>query len=111
MVRVNLRQKKEDIKRQVRQQLSYFAASRERSLLRAEQIKQAEGKLALAEVKFRHGMADNFSIIETETELQNARIGLLSEEVDSALSVYRLAAITGHLLDGLFKPQAVGPHD
>lgn len=111
MVRVNLQQKKDDIKRQIRQQVSYIAAARERSAIRAAQIKQAEGKLALAEVKFRNGMADNFSIIETETELQNARIGLLTEEADYALSVYRLAAIAGHLFDGLLQAQSSVQHD
>jgi len=105
MLRVNLQQKKDDIKRQVRQQVLYIAAAKERSVLRLEQIKQAEGKLALAEVKFTHGMADNFSVIETETELQNARVGLLVDEIDHALGVYGLAAITGHLFDGLLQPR------
>ncbi len=111
MMRVNLQQKKDDIKRQTRLQVSYISASRERSALRIEQIKQAEGKLALAEVKFRNGMADNFSIIETEAELQNARIGLLTEEADYAISVYKLAAITGHLFDGALRSQSVVEHE
>ena len=105
MLRVNLQQKKDDIKHQVRQQVLYIAAAKERSIFRIEQIKQAEGKLALAEMKFTHGMADNFSIIETETELQNARIGLLTDKAEHAMSVYGLAAITGHLFDGLPQPR------
>lgn len=111
MSRVNLQQKKDDIKRQVRQQVLYSTAARERSALRVDQIKQAEGKLALAEVKFTHGMADNFSIIETEKELQNARVGLLVDEADYALSVYGLDALTGHLFEGLLQPQPAKQHD
>ena len=102
VARVNLQQKKDEVRRQARQQMSYIAACKERAGLREAQIKQAEGKLALAEVKFRNGMADNFTIIETQTELQNARVGLLNEEAEYALSIYRLAAISGHLLDGYF---------
>lgn len=105
VARVNLQQKKDEIRRQVRQQVSYISACKERAGLRSAQIKQAEGKLALAEVKFRNGMADNFTIIETQTELQNARVGLLNEEAEYALSIYRLAAISGHLLDGYFPLQ------
>jgi outer membrane protein TolC len=111
VARANLQQKKDEIRRQVRQQLSYISACKERAGLREAQIKQAEGKLALAEVKFRNGMADNFTIIETQTELQNARVGLLNEEAEYALSIYRLAAISGHLLDGYFPLQLTGQNE
>lgn len=111
VARMNLQQKKEEVRRQVRQQVSYIASCKERAELRAAQIKQAEGKLALAEVKFRNGMADNFTLIETQTELQNARVGLLNEEAEYALSIYRLAAISGHLLDGYFPLQVTGQNE
>jgi outer membrane protein TolC len=111
VARVNLQQKKDEIRRQVRQQLAYISACKERAGLREVQIKQAEGKLALAEVKFRNGMTDNFTIIETQSELQNARVGLLTEEAEYALSIYRLAAISGHLLDGYFPMQVTGKNE
>ena len=108
---VNLQQKQDEIRRQVKQQLAYIAACKERAELREAQIKHAEGKLALAEVKFRNGMADNFTLIETQTELQNARVGLLNEEAEYALSIYRLAAIRGRLLDGYFPLQEIGKNE
>ena len=98
-LRINLEHKVDDIKRQVRQQLLYIAAVKERIALRGEQIRQAEGKLALAEVKFTHDMANNFDVIETVTELQRAQMSLLATEMDYALSIYNLRATTGHLLD------------
>ena len=98
-MQIGLDYKTNDIERQVRQQLQFATAAQERIALRLEQIKEAEGKLALAKVKFTNDMADNFSVIETETELQSAQIGLLEVKMDHALSVYNLMAISGHLLD------------
>ncbi len=105
-LRINLEHKTNDIKRQVRQQILYVAVVQERIALREEQIQKAEGKLALAEIKFAHDMADNFDVIETETELQRARMSLLNTQVDYALSIYNLRAISGHLLDEFRAPSA-----
>ena len=74
--------------------------------MRRQQIKQAESKLALAEVKFSHDMADNFSLLEAETELQRSRLNLLATEADYAVGVYNLKAIAGRLLDGFARPAA-----
>jgi outer membrane protein len=73
----------------------------ERVSLRLEQIKEAEGKLALAKVKSSNNMADNFEVIETETELQRARVSLLTTQADYALSIYALKSVTGRLFAGL----------
>ena len=98
-LRSNLESKTAEIRRQVRQQLAFLDEARQRVVLRAEQIRQAEGKLALAEVKFAHDMADNFAVIEAEAELQRARSNLLATEADHAVGVYNLKAIAGRLLE------------
>jgi outer membrane protein TolC len=98
-LRVSLETKSADIRRQVRQQLALLDEGKRRIVLRMEQIRQAEGKLALAEVKFAHDMADNFAVIEAEGERQRARANLFATEAEYAVGVYNLEAISGHLLD------------
>ena len=95
---MTLETKSADIRRQVRQQLALVEEAKQRVVLRKEQIRQAEGKLALAEVKFAHDMADNFAVIEAEGELQRARSNLFATVADVAIGIYNLKAIAGHLL-------------
>jgi outer membrane protein TolC len=71
----------------------------ERIQIRREQLRQAEEKLALAKIKFNYGMADNFDVIETETERQRARVDLLSAEIDYIIGTYRLRSVLGTLIE------------
>ena len=103
-LQLSLESKAAELRRQVRQQLALLGEAKQRITLRREQIKQAESKLALAEVKFAHDMADNFSLLEAETELQRSRLNLLATEADYAVGVYNLKAIAGRLLDGFTRP-------
>ncbi len=98
-LQLNLESKIAEVKRQIRQQRLALAEAAQRIVLRNEQIRQAEGKLALAEVKFTHDMADNFDVVEAEAELQRARTNLLATEADYAVGIYNLMAMTGHLFD------------
>lgn len=97
--RLQLESKRDDIKREVRRQLSSLKKLQERIELRKKQITQAEGKLALANVKFAHDLTDNFDIIEAETELQQARVNLLSAEIDYIIGSYNLKSILGILVE------------
>jgi outer membrane protein TolC len=54
--------------------------------------------MRLAEIKFSHGMGDNFDLIESETELQRAKTDLLSEKTSYIVGQYRLRAALGTLL-------------
>jgi len=96
--RLNLETKRDEIMREVRRESESLNKSQERILIRKEQIRQAEGKLALSKIKFNHGMADNFDIIEAETELQQARVNLLSSQTDYIVGIYRLRAALGTLI-------------
>jgi len=91
--------KVDSIKREVRQVFDSLLKAEERMQIRKEQINQAEGKLALAKTKFRHGMANNFNVIEAETELQEARTNLLSAKIDYIVGTYRLRAGMGTLIE------------
>lgn len=97
-LKVNLEVSKDDIERQVRKQWLALQETIKRIGLRQDQIRQAEGKLELAQVKFSHAMADNFDVIEAETELQRARIDLLSAEVEYALGLYQMQSAMGTLI-------------
>ena len=55
--------------------------------------------MALARVKFDHGMADNFDVIEAETELQRARVDLLSVETEYIAGTYNMRAELGTLIE------------
>jgi outer membrane protein len=92
-----LAEKTDDIRRLIRQQERAIEESAARIALRGEQIHHAEGKLALAELKFAHDMADNFDLIEAETDLQHARTDLITAEADHAVALHSLRAATGRL--------------
>lgn len=64
-----------------------------------ERVDQAEGKLALAKVKYRWGRADNFTFIESEKQLRQARISLIAAKVNYIVSTYRFRAALGTLLE------------
>jgi len=89
----------DEINREVRQQLDSLKNAEERIRIREEQLRQGEGKLALAKVKYTYNMADNFDVIEAETELQQARINLLNNQIDHILGLYKLKAVMGTLIE------------
>ncbi len=62
-------------------------------------VNQAVGKLALAKIKFRWGRADNFTFIESEKQLRQARIGLVDAMVHYIVSTYQCRAALGTLLE------------
>ena len=87
------------IRREVRQRFDALLKSEERMRIRKEQIQQAKGKLALAQVKFNHDMADNFDVIEAQTELQSARTNMLAAKIEHIVGRYHLRAAMGTLLE------------
>ena len=97
-LRLNIESRMEDISRQVRKQWLSLKEAEKRMEIRKSQIKQGDEKIALAEVKYAHGMADNFDVIEAEKELQNARGNLLAAEIEYAIGIYNMKAIMGELV-------------
>jgi outer membrane protein len=97
-LRLNMESRMEDISRQVRKQWLSLKEAVKRTEIRKSQITQGEEKMALAEVKFAHGMADNFDVIEAEKELQSARGNLLAAEIEHAIGIYNIKAIMGELV-------------
>jgi outer membrane protein len=98
MLRLDLDNRIEEIGKQVRKQWNAFKEDEKRIRIRKEQMQQAREKLALAEVKYAHGMTDNFDVIEAETELQRAKVMLLTAEMDYTVGTYNMKAMLGTLL-------------
>ncbi len=97
--KVSSQEKVETIKEDIGNQFTTLSQAQERLLIRKKQIFQAKRKLARSKMKFKHGMADNFDIISSETELQHARINLIGVETDYILGTYRLRKKIGTLLE------------
>ncbi len=89
----------ESIVREVRRVINGLEKSAERISLRREQITRATGKHQLAQIKFRHGEADNFDLIEAQGQLQQAKADLVTEEIQYIINGYRLRAALGTLID------------
>jgi len=90
---------KENIISEVRKMMNSLEKAEDRIRLRREQITHATGKLRFAQVKFQHGEADNFDLIESQVQLQRARANLVSDEILYIINGYRLRATMGTLLE------------
>ncbi|MGK7345408.1 MAG: TolC family protein [Candidatus Nitrospinota bacterium M3_3B_026] len=97
--KIRLEQVKDEITKQVAASLRALRRADDLERIRAEQITQAEGKLELAKVKFNHGLADNFDLIEAEMELRRAVTNRLVAAIDYIVETYRLRAALGTLLE------------
>jgi len=96
--RLKLELKRDEIQREVRGQLEVLKKAENSIKIRQEQINTAEGKLALAKIKFRHEMADNFDVIQSETELENAKVNLLSARTEYIVGTFKMRSVLGTLI-------------
>jgi len=92
-------QARERVKEEIGNRLNALVQAEKRLHIRRRQIRQAEKKLARAAIKFRHGMADNFELISSESDLQRSRINLLQVETDYIVGTFRLRRSMGTLLE------------
>jgi outer membrane protein TolC len=96
--RLNQDLTRDEIEREVRAQLEALKESENSIIIREEQIKTAEGKLALSQIKFRYAMANNFDVIESENELERAKVDLLTARTDYIVGIYKLRSVLGTLI-------------
>ena len=97
--RLSLETAKDEIITGVRRQLESLKEALERVEIKTEQIRQAEGKLALSKIQFAYGMASNFDVIEAETELQRGKVDLLSSKIDYIEGTFEMRAVLGTLIE------------
>jgi len=63
-----------------------------------EQIHQSKGQLELAQIKFEHGMADSYDLIDAEISLRRAQTQLASAVIEYIIGQYRLRSAVGTLV-------------
>jgi len=90
---------RDNVARQVKRDLRNLRRSEKTIEIKEEQIGQVKGQLELAQVKFRWGLANNFDLIQAETELRLAETSLLSAVLDYIVGSHRLRAALGTLLE------------
>lgn len=84
-----------EVKKAVRQ----LDRALERIHLQEEQTITARGELHLAKIKFDHGMADNFYVIQSEKSLMAAQQNYWSATIDHIIGEFQLLAAMGLLID------------
>jgi outer membrane protein TolC len=90
---------RDEIKRQVKNALRNLQRLGKNMKIQKEQIHEAQGKLELSKVKFAHGMADNFDLIESEAQYRQAEVDSISSIIDYIVGTYYLKSVTGILLE------------
>ena len=90
---------RDNVARQVKRDLRNLRRSEKTIEIKEEQIGQVKGQLELAQVKFRWGLANNFDLIQAETELRLAETNLLSAVLNYIVGSHRLRAALGTLLE------------
>lgn len=98
-VQLDQQDAEEQIIQDVRFQLNSLGKQQERIRIREEQARQAMGKLRLAESKFRYSLANNFDLLEAQTEMQQAQTDQMVETINYIVGTYRLRSSLGTLID------------
>jgi outer membrane protein len=89
----------DEVIREVKRNLRNLSVSEKGITIQEEQIRQSKGQLELAQVKFRWGLANNFDLVDAETELRRAETNLLSAVLDYIIGSHRLRAALGTLIE------------
>lgn len=97
--KINIAETKDKVRKEVRTQLGNLVKTEELISITKEQIHQTTGKKELAEIKFNNDMANNFDLIEAETELHQARLSFLNARINYIIGTYQLRKIMGTLLE------------
>jgi outer membrane protein len=95
---LDYREQKERIAKDVRSQLNSLEKQGRSIAISKEQIVQTTGKMKLSESKFRHGMGNNFDLLESQTQLQRAKTNLLFDTINYIIGTYRLRSVLGTLV-------------
>jgi outer membrane protein TolC len=89
----------DEVTREAKSALRALKKAEQKIDIQSQQIRTAENKLKLAQVKFKHGMASNFDLIEAEKQLRQAQTSMVSAVIDYIIGTYNLRAATGTLLE------------
>jgi len=97
--KIDIESSREDIIREVRAQINQMSKKEQLIVDRGEQLHQAHGKLELALSKFNHQLADNFDLLEAQTQKQQVETDLLFDRIGYIIDTYKLRSVLGTLID------------
>lgn len=96
---IDIESSREEIIREVRDQVNQMKKKEQLIIDRAEQLHQAQGKLELARSKFNHQLADNFDLLEAQTQQQQVNTDLLIDTIGYIIDTFRLRSVLGTLIE------------
>ncbi len=96
---IDLKEEEQRIVKEVRSRINSMIKKEVLIADRISQEKQVVGKQELAASKFNHGLADNFDLLEAQTQSQQVKMALLADTVDYIVGTYQLRAALGTLID------------
>ena len=76
-----------------------LSRTEEKIVMQEEQIHNSQKESRLAKIKFNHGMANNFDLIQSEKNLRSAQNGLISAMIEHKITTFKLLAALGTLAD------------
>ena len=88
----------DQVAREVKQIQRGLRRDEKRLAIQEERLQQALGQAELAQVKFQHGLANNFDLVQAEVEVRGAQGALVSLALRYLRETYRLRAALGTLL-------------
>lgn len=95
----NVEQVRDGIILEVKRSLRNLKRAREKIALQDEQIHNAKQEYQFAYLKFQHGYANNFDVIQAEKNLRTAEAMLLSAVIEHKTGEYNFLAAIGTLAD------------
>ncbi len=96
--KIDIESSREDIIREVRAQINQMHQKEQLIVDRRKQLRQAQGKLELARSKFNYQLADNFDLLEAQTQKQQVETDLLFDTIGYIIDTYKLRSTLGTLI-------------
>ncbi len=96
--KIELESEEQRVIKEVRSQINSMTKKEQLIVDRREQERQAKGKLELAASKFNHGLANNFDLLEAQTQSQQVQSDLMFDSLDYIVGIYKLRAVLGTLI-------------
>lgn len=94
----NLLQVQDNVVLEVKRAIRTLNRASTKIQTQSQQIKNAEGELYLARIKFDHGQANNFDVIQAEKNFRNAQANYINAIIEYILGEYQLWSSLGIML-------------
>lgn len=96
---INVAQTKDNIVLEVKRTLRTLDRAVDKISVQEAQILNAQSEYHLARLKFEHGLANNFDLIQAEKNLISAQTALIGAIIEHKINEFKLLAALGTLVD------------